>query len=136
MQLIPISERPDRHSLLWMLLAERDPWMNISHKAMPTWEEHVAFVDRKPYLDWCFIDVDGDIVGSIYLTHLHEIGIFIFKARRGARLGPKAVWLMMEKHGPRRYLANVAPDNAGSAVMFANLGFKIIQRTYALEPTP
>lgn len=133
MKLLPITERPDRYSLLWTLLLERDEWMNISHKEMPTWEQHVAFVDNPPYEAWYFITRDMEIVGSVYLTKQNEIGIHLFRAFRGERIGPKAVCLLIDKHGRRKYLANIAPNNAGSAVMFQNLGFRLIQRTYALE---
>lgn len=133
MKLIPITERPDHHSLLWTLLLEREEWMSISHRVMPSWDSHVAFVDSNPYEAWYFITQDFEVVGSAYLTRHNEIGIHLFKRFRGERLGPKAVAVLMARHGSRRYLANVAPDNAGSAVMFQNLGFKLVQRTYALE---
>ena len=35
---------------LYELLSERDPVANISHKQMPTYDEHIRFVTSKPYL--------------------------------------------------------------------------------------
>ena len=58
MNLISIYERPDRALVLHQLLEEREPEANISHKAMPSWEEHVRFVESKPYEAWYFIDTE------------------------------------------------------------------------------
>jgi hypothetical protein len=55
MNLISIYERPDRALVLHQLLEERDESANISHKAMPSWDDHVRFVESKPYQAWYFI---------------------------------------------------------------------------------
>jgi hypothetical protein len=60
MNLISIYERPDRALVLHQLLEERDDTANISHKAMPSWDEHVRFVESKPYQAWYFIEDNGD----------------------------------------------------------------------------
>lgn len=130
MNLTSVYERPDRASLLYVLLGERDETVNISHRAMPSWDEHVRFVESKPYAAWYFI-VDGSLVlGACYLSKQDEIGIWIYRAHQGRGLGPEAVKLLMEQHGPRRYLANVNPRNDRSAAMFMNLGFRLCQHTY------
>jgi RimJ/RimL family protein N-acetyltransferase len=136
MKLIPVYDRLDRHELLYRLLAERSDEVNISHKAMPGWCQHVAFVESKPYEAWYFI-VDDEVHGACYLTKGDEIGIHIYRDSRGGGRGPKAVKALIREHGPRRYLANVNPRNEPSAAMFARLGFTLIQHTYELnEPAP
>jgi len=134
MNLTPVTERPDRYSLLWTLLLEREPWQNISHRAMPTWERHVAFVDSQPYDAWYFIEIDNQIAGAAYLTRQSEIGIQLFKAFTGIGTGTEVVRKIMELHGPRRFIANVSPLNLGSARMFQRLGFELVQHSYALDP--
>lgn len=133
MNLISIYTRPDRHELLWRLLSERDPEVNISHRKMPSWDEHVAFVDSQPYEAWYFIPVDYDrvVVGACYLTKSDEIGIHIWRPYRSEGHAPKAVEALMKLHGERRYLANINPLNARSAAMFQKLGFELVQHTYA-----
>lgn len=127
MKLIPIQEVADSACYLYALLMERDPEANISHKSMPTVEEHLAFVRSNPYQDWCLIEAPY-IVGATYLTHAGEVGIFIFKHSQGRGFGPKAVRMMMERnHG--RILANIAPSNERSRKMFEKLGFTLIQHT-------
>jgi RimJ/RimL family protein N-acetyltransferase len=129
MNLISIYERPDRALVLYQLLEERDPAANISHRAMPSWDEHVRFVETKPYEAWYFIEREG-IVGACYLSKQDEIGVFVFKAHQGKNYGPWAIEAIMLKHGKRRYLANISPRNERSAEIFRNLGFKQIQATY------
>ena len=129
MNLTSIYERPDRALVLHQLLEEREPEANISHKAMPTWDEHVRFVESRPYEAWYFIEDEG-IVGACYLSKQDEIGVFVFKEHQGKGYGPWAIEAIMLKHGKRRYLANVSPRNTRSAEIFRNLGFKQIQATY------
>jgi RimJ/RimL family protein N-acetyltransferase len=88
--------------------------------------------------------VEGDepdkIVGAVYMTKPpkpsvagNEIGIFILRECQGHGYGPRAIKLLMEKHGNIRYLANIAPTNEISIKMFEGLGFKLVQHTYSLE---
>jgi hypothetical protein len=64
------------YEFLYDLLLQRNPDANISHKKMPTYEEHVNFVKSSPYSKWYIIEVDGKRAGTIYLTKQNEIGIF------------------------------------------------------------
>ncbi len=127
MRLIPVQEVADAACYLYAQLLEREPEANISHKGMPTVDEHLAFVRSNPYADWCLIE-EQYIVGATYLTDAGEIGIFIFKHSQGRGFGPMAVEMMMEKH-PGRILANISPANERSRAMFEKLGFTLIQHT-------
>jgi RimJ/RimL family protein N-acetyltransferase len=136
MKLVPISEHPDHAKVLYELLAERDHVANISHKAMPTWEQHQAFIASDPYAVWSLIDVGGQIVGSIYLTDRDEIGVAVFWKHQRRGYGANAVQTLMALLDPkcqRRFLANVAPGNEASRKMFEKLGFKLVQHTYCME---
>lgn len=128
MKLVPISRERRAIEILYDLLQERTPEMSISHKAMPTFEEHTEFVRSTPYFYWALIDVDGDYAGSIYLTKEREIGIFVFEKRRGKGYGEAAVKELM-KRWPGKFLANVAPTNPSSRKFFERLGFTHIQDT-------
>lgn len=130
MNLIDVHSRPDRHDLLYALLMERDASVNISHKEMPRFEDHhVRFVESMPYAAWYFIVTDEPI-GSIYLSRQNEIGVFLFKAHWGNGYGRDAITLLMQKHGKRRYLANINPLNNRSRKIFTELGFTKCQETY------
>lgn len=143
---------------LYRLMEERstDPSLNISHRAMPTFEQHRGFWSRRPYrcaylvshpreedlqtlppISWC---------GYVSATHRNEIGIVLMPSHRGRRIGVHAVLQLMAKHKPNpavagecngRWLANINPENDRSIGMFTQaLGFKEIQRTYELPDNP
>lgn len=126
-----------RLSLLYDLLAEREEHQSISHKKMPTMEQHWEFVENHPYASWDFI-VDGPFaVGSIYLTKParpsvagNEIGIAIFRAHQRKGYATQAINALIERNGPGRYLANVAPGNHASNGLFLDQGFSLCQYTF------
>jgi RimJ/RimL family protein N-acetyltransferase len=119
--------------LLYKLLQEREPHMNISHRAMPSWRQHTKFIASRPYAAWYLIKSRDDYVGAIYLTAMNEIGVSILKRWRGLNFGPRAIRLLMKKYRHRRYLANINPRNERSIRMFQRIGFRIIQQTYELR---
>ncbi len=131
MNLISVYKRPDRYEILFKLLAERDEMVNISHRGMPNWCDHIKFVDSKPYEAWYFMD--NEPFGACYLSKQNEIGVFVFKEHQGNGYGRAAIEALIKLHGPRRYLANVAPANTKSSELFGKLGFRLIQHTYEVN---
>lgn len=136
--------------ILWELLAERPAHANISHKARPSYEEHVRFVESKPYRAWYIINADVPAsgfdkpfgwqhVGAIYASKRNEIGIAIFNRfhRRGyaefaIRLLVQTVPPLAAVPGDRTgyYVANVAPENEASHALFESLGCTLTSLTY------
>ena len=51
-RLADVYKVPDAPRFLYELLAERDPIANISHKKMPSWQEHWKFIASEPYKFW------------------------------------------------------------------------------------
>jgi RimJ/RimL family protein N-acetyltransferase len=134
-RLVSVYDHPGAVKILHDLLRERhgDRAVNISHRDMPTWREHVAFVEGKPYAAWFIVLADKDeVAGSVYLSKQDEIGVFIFKAFQDRGLGPEALKELMEQMPRRRYLANLNPANDRSKAMFERLGFRHVQETYEL----
>ena len=133
MKLKPVSKSDYR--FLYDLLMERNPRANISHKKMPTYNEHVSFVSAKPYSKWYVIMYRVNKVGSIYLTSQNEIGIFIKKSFQNKQIGNIALRKLIQKNPKKRYLANVNTQNKKSMRFFKNNGFKLIQYTFELSKT-
>jgi RimJ/RimL family protein N-acetyltransferase len=131
MKLVDVNAEPLAKSILYELLAQREPDQSISHGVMPSFEEHCAFCDSRPHEAWYLIQVDPHYVGSVYLTKKREIGIFIFEGHKGNGFGEAAVRMLMEKH-PGECLANVNPANEASSGLFQKLGGRLIQHTYRL----
>ena len=115
---------------LFDLLKERDLSTNISHKKMPTYDEHVKFVQSKPYSKWYIIFKSKQKVGSIYLSKNNEIGIFLSKKFQGKNIGDFALNDLIKKNPGERFLANVNPKNKKSIQFFKNNKFKLIQYTF------
>lgn len=112
---------------LYDLLAEREDHQNISHKKMPIWEGHIAFIKSNPYKEWFVINEN---MGVVYITQLNEVGLQIKKEFQRKGLGSEVL-----KHLRKTYpklLFNVNPDNQ-KAINFLNKNGinKIIQVTYA-----
>lgn len=116
---------------LFQLLKEREPHQSISHKKMPSLEEHVGFVKSKPYRAWYLAYVDNDFVGATYLSKQREIGVSIFKEHQRKGYAEAAIRELMRRH-PGEFLANVNPANAASIALFKKLGGIHIQNTYRL----
>ena len=118
---------------LFNLLKERDPNANISHRKMPTFEEHKQFVKSKPYSYWYVIELSRKKIGTIYLSKNNEIGIFVKKEYQNKGIASEALKLLISKHPKKRFLANINPKNKFSAKFFKNNNFKLIQHTYELD---
>ena len=130
---------------LYLLMQEREPEINISHRGLPTFEQHRQFVTRRPYRFWYILErapegrEDVTWIGTVSATPANEIGVVLRKQYRGNGFGPMAVRMLMQMHRPNpaepgvrngNWLANIAPGNAHSQHVFQALGFREIQRTY------
>jgi RimJ/RimL family protein N-acetyltransferase len=142
-RLVLVAHVPQAAEFLYRLLAERAPEASISHRAMPSWEDHLSFTQRYPYRAWYLIRHGDESVGAIYLSRKYEIGIAIAKEHQGHGYGTWAVRELVRKWSkwiPRKQplrrkavFANVAPANAASKRFFEGLGFVHVQDTYALD---
>ena len=128
MELKPVTI--DDAEFLFDLLKQREGIVNISHKSLPTWEEHVEFIKNNTYQSWDIIWVDNVRIGNIYLTDRDEIGIFLDKEFQSNGYGSIAINEFMKKNGKKRYLANINPTNYKSIQFFGKHGFTHIQNTY------
>ena len=130
---LKLSQRDKHEKVLYELLKEREPYMNISHKELPTYEEHVKFVRSKPYKEWFLIhDNKYEIfIGSIYITYKDEIGLFLFKRHQRVNYGTEVLNKILDnsRYG-KTFLANINPANERSKQFFKKFGFKLVQETY------
>ena len=124
---------PEAAKVLYDLLAERTPEQSISHKKMPTFNEHQKFILSTPYAQWYLIQFGGHWVGSMYITKQNEIGISIFNSFQGQGHGSQALRRILDKYQGQRMLANINPKNENSIKLFESMGFKPIQITYELS---
>ena len=118
------------HEFLYDLLLQRNPDANISHKKMPTYEEHVNFVKSSPYSKWYVIEVDGERAGSIYLTKQNEIGIHFFKKYEESERYQHVIKRLMLECPEEKFFININPRNELYLSFAKELGFSLIQHTY------
>ena len=122
------------YRFLYNLLKERDSRTNISHKKMPTFNEHIDFIKSNTYSNWFIIKYKNSKAGSIYLSKQNEIGIFIKSEFQNEKIGRVAIQKIMKLTKRKRYLANINPKNKNSIHFFKKFGFNLIQQTYELYP--
>ena len=125
--------KKEDYKFLFELLEQRRPLANISHKRMPTWEEHVKFVKSKPYSKWYIIIHEDKKIGSIYLSKQNEIGIHLWGGNESDYLYLNTIKELMRVNSKRRFLVNISPKNKKYTKYFQELGFKMIQHTYELD---
>ena len=126
------SVKKNDSEFLYQLLLEREHIVNISHKKMPTYNQHLKFLKSKPYTKWYIIWNNEQRVGSAYLTKQDEICIAIKKEYQKEGIDKTALELVINQNPCQRYLANIAPKNIHSQEFFKKNGFKLIQHTYEL----
>lgn len=124
-------EKQNTHQVLYDLMQEATPDQAISHKAMPSMEDHIQYINRKPHRYWYFIYAGKELVGFIYLSKRREIGIRIFNQYQNYGFGQDAVKELQCLH-PGRMLANINPKNTASKRFFRKLKARLIQETYEL----
>ena len=121
------------YRFLYQILKEREIDTNISHKKMPTYNEHIDFVQSKPYSKWYIIYFGRKKVGSVYISKQNEIGIFIKRKFLKKGSGTRVLKIILEKNPKKRFLANINPKNKKSIEFFKKNGFKLLQKTYELQ---
>jgi len=137
---------PVAGQILYELLRERPPEANISHREMPSYEVHAAFVASRPYKAWYLIQEwpmtyeeavfdrkRPQWVGAVAITRANEVAVAVFAAHQRKGYAHQAITLLQTMH-PGSLLANVAPGNLRSHALFLKLGARVIQHTYQLPP--
>ena len=118
---------------LYELLKERKPSTNISHRKMPTFNQHLNFVLSKPYSKWYIIFNKNKKIGSIYISKQDEIGLHIKNLKWQKQIAEITIKLLKQKNPRDRYLVNINPKNKKMLNFYENNGFKLIQHTFELD---
>lgn len=149
MRFVDIRHHPEGAAIAWQLLLERPGHANISHRSMPSIDEHKAYVANHPYRSWYVLESDiireplphRVPVGTILLTMQNEIGIAILRIYQRQGWAARAIAELIDFLPPlppipgvrcAQYIANVAPDNLESHRLFEGLGAKIVSTTFQL----
>ena len=115
------------------LLKNKDPNASISHKKMPSYDEHVEFVMSKPYTNWYIIECDKKNAGAIYLSKQDEIGISINNHYEYEKIAEPALKLLMELNPRKRYLVNIGPKDTRAQEFLLKKGFAVLEHVYEMK---
>ena len=118
---------------LYELLKNKDSNANISHKKMPSYDEHVEFVMSKPYTNWYIIEYDKKNVGTIYLSKQDEIGISINNDYEYDQIVKPTLKLLMKLNQRKRYLANTNPKDVRAQEFLLKNGFTSLENVYEMK---
>ena len=118
---------------LYDLLKNRDPIANISHRKMPSYDEHVNFILSNPYTIWYTIEYEGEKTGSIYLSKQDEIGISLVDNSLYDKIGKSIIKLLIKNNPRKHYLAKISPQNEKLQNFFVNNGFIGLEYTYEMK---
>lgn len=132
---------------LWAMMEESlaEPHTTISHQAMPTWAEHIAWLAAKSNRVFLLIESKPPLgyIGYVSISNHNEIGIRIAKAMRGQGIGRHALGHLLGHYDPEpgvpsvrrgKFVANINPANAASIALFSRFGARHIQNTYEVPP--
>lgn len=122
--------KEEDYEFLFNLLKNRKSNVSISHRKMPTYREHIEFIESKPYHQWYIVFFDKERIGSAYLSKNDEIGISLVENVQGKNLGSKVLEMIIKRNPRKRYLANINPKNLYSKKFFEKNGFDLIQHTF------
>ena len=117
---------------LYELLKTKDPIANISHKKMPSYDEHVNFILSNPYAIWYIIEYEGKKIGSVYLSKHDEIGISLIDNSLYDKIGKSIIKLLIKNNPRKHYLAKVSPRNKKLQNFFVNNDFTGLEYTYEI----
>ena len=110
---------------LYELLRERDPIYNISHKKMPSYDEHEEFIKTKPYANWYIIFLNEKKIGAGYLSFYDEIGISFLPDYDNEVIRKKSLIELVDKNPRKKYFANVNPKNQKYKEFLKEQGFEL-----------
>ena len=130
---IKLNQVTKNHMLfLYELLKNKDPNSNISHKKMPSYDEHVKFVMSEPYTIWYIIECDKKNAGAIYLSKQDEIGMSCNNHYEDEKIVEPALKLLMKLNPRKRYLARVSPKDVKSQEFLLKNGFTGLEYIYEM----
>jgi RimJ/RimL family protein N-acetyltransferase len=132
-KLIPVDPKDYGHlGFLFGVLALRleEPYTNISHSKMPSWDQHCRFLRNWPYIKHFIITAGNQFLGVCYISKQNEVGIYICPDYRCEGVATWVIGELIKSHdGPLS--ANIAPKNPASIRLFRKLGFELKET----EPT-
>ena len=137
MKFIEINNEITKKNLefLYELLKARKH--SISHKEIPSFDEHSSFVENHPYYKWFIVEKQSSLIGSIYIHNDNSIGIDILD--QFEIFIPDVLKFLEQKYRPLPYIKsvrsknfflNLSPQNKELQDLLISLGYEISQISF------
>ena len=114
---------------------------NISHKRIPTLEDHKSFVKNNPYRAWYIINDNSHTIGSVYVKFDNSIGLNCNDNISNGEI-KNILNLVCSKISPLKaepsvrpsnFFINVASLNKSLQQKLSSIGLVETQRTYIIN---
>ena len=119
------------YQFLYNLLSDRNDYENISHHAIPTYEEHSQFWENVPYKDDYIILIRDIPVGMAYVSYKNEVGIHFIKDKENNKIRKDIINTILNKFKGEQLFFNVSSKNKPYIRLLRRMKFNLIEHTYA-----
>jgi hypothetical protein len=114
---------------------------NISHKSVPSFDEHTEFVQNHPYRKWIIVKDTEIAIANVYIQYNNSIGLNVDSLVTCEQIN-KILKGIYASHSPLpavpsvrfgEFFLNVATDNKMLQKKLSSLGFSEVERTFVLS---
>ena len=114
---------------------------SISHKSVPSFDEHTEFVQNHPYRKWIIVKDTEIAIGNVYIQYNNSIGLNVDSLVSCVQIN-KILKGIYASHSPLpavpsvrfgEFFLNVASDNKMLQKKLSSLGFSEVERTFVLS---
>lgn len=138
LEILPVQNIDEHFSSLYKILLERK--YTISHKNIPSMDEHIHFVMNNPYRFWCLVTFRTECIGSIYLQYDNSIGIN-FNLQYYEMISPVLDLLLKDWHPLKsipslrseKFFVNIPSDDTRLTDVIKQRGAHHIQSSFILD---
>ena len=139
MELEDIIPTSKQINILYIQLKKRVH--NISHKKIPSFQNHKLFIKNNPYRAWCIVKESKSVIGNVYVKFDNSIGLNCYNDVSSAQL-KNILSLIKLKISPLKekpsirskdFFINIASSNKSLRKKINSIGLVETQRTYILD---
>ena len=138
--LIKVCPTEKHLKFLFELLKTRSRKNSISHRTLPTFKQHKAFVQARPYRYWFIIEVSGLFSGATYITKTNSVAIHLINNNK--KIYEEVLSFIIKNIEPLKplpsirgkdYTVNLSTKNNIYSKVIISLGGKKVQDTYCVK---
>jgi len=114
---------------------------SISHKSVPSFDEHTEFVQNHPYRKWIIVKDSEIAIGNVYIQYNNSIGLNVDSLVSCEQIN-KILKGIYTSHSPLpavpsmrfgEFFLNVSTANKMLQKKLTSLGFSEVERTFVLS---